>query len=107
MLVLSRKAGEAIVLAGNIKIQVLGIEHDRVKLGVEAPPDVLVLRSELLRDQYRGEHRDAHYEQREPAAPPRQRYELDLPIEPASAQQPRPFSPRQPRYHRPQNGREY
>lgn len=107
MLVLSRKAGEAIVLAGNIKIQVLGIEHDRVKLGVEAPPDVLVLRSELLRDPYRGEHRDAHYEQREPATPPRQRYEFELPIESAPPQQPRPFSPRQPRYHRPQNGREY
>lgn len=114
MLVLSRKAGEAIILAGNIKIQVLGIEHDRVKLGVEAPPDVLVLRSELLRDQYRGEYRDAaHYEQheqheqREPAAPPRQRYEFELPIESAPARQPRPYSPRQPRYNRPQNGREY
>jgi carbon storage regulator len=48
MLVLSRKPGEAIVLAGNITIQVLSIEHDRVKLGVDAPPDVLVLRSELV-----------------------------------------------------------
>ncbi len=48
MLVLSRKSGEAIVLAGNITIQVLGIEHDRVKLGVDAPPDVLVLRAELV-----------------------------------------------------------
>lgn len=52
MLVLSRKPGEAIVLAGNITVYVLGIEGDRVKLGVDAPPDVLVLRSELLRDQY-------------------------------------------------------
>jgi carbon storage regulator len=48
MLVLSRKPGEAIVLAGNITIRVLGIEHDRVKLGVDAPADVLVLRSELV-----------------------------------------------------------
>ncbi len=48
MLVLSRKSGEAIVLAGNITIQVLGIEHDRVKIGVDAPPDVLVLRAELV-----------------------------------------------------------
>lgn len=52
MLVLSRKPGEAIVLAGNITVYVLGIEGDRVKLGVDAPPDVLVLRSELVRDQY-------------------------------------------------------
>jgi carbon storage regulator CsrA len=48
MLVLSRKSGEAIVLAGNITIQVLGIEHDRVKIGVDAPADVLVLRAELV-----------------------------------------------------------
>jgi len=48
MLVLSRKAGEAIVLAGTVTVYVLGIEHDRVKIGVDAPPDVLVLRSELV-----------------------------------------------------------
>ena len=52
MLVLSRKAGEAIVLGGNITVYVLGVEGDRVKLGVDAPPEVLVLRSELLRNQY-------------------------------------------------------
>jgi len=51
MLVLSRKAGEAIVLGGNIKVYVLSIEHDRIKLGVDAPADVLVLRSELVPDQ--------------------------------------------------------
>jgi carbon storage regulator len=51
MLVLSRKAGEAIVLGGNIRIYVLSIEHDRIKLGVDAPPDVLVLRSELIPEQ--------------------------------------------------------
>jgi carbon storage regulator len=63
VLVLSRKAGEAIVLAGNITVYVLGIEHDRVKLGVEAPPDVLVLRSELVYDQYPAE-------QERPTQPP-------------------------------------
>lgn len=93
MLVLSRKAGEAIVLAGNIKIQVLGIENDRVKLGVEAPPDVLVLRSELLRDQYRDECPDQR-EYREQAA---EQARQPLPA------QPRPNTPRQPRYIRPQN----
>ena len=97
MLVLSRKAGEAIILAGNIKIQVLGIENDRVKLGVEAPPDVLVLRSELLRDQYRDEPR-------EPAEPQREHYEMELPSAP---ERPRPYTSRPPRYIRPQNGRQY
>lgn len=110
MLVLSRKMGEAIVLAGNIKIQVLGIEHDRVKLGVEAPPDVLVLRSELLRDQYPEEQQVHHHPEqrvsRERTGSPRQQYEHDLPIEAAPAPQ-RPFSPRPLRYNRSPNGRQY
>ncbi len=48
MLVLRRKAGEAIVLNQVIKIRVLGVEGDRVKLGIDAPPDVIVVREELL-----------------------------------------------------------
>ena len=48
MLILSRRNHESIVLAGNISIHILGIEGDRVKLGVDAPPDVIVLRSELV-----------------------------------------------------------
>lgn len=47
MLVLRRKAGEAIVLNGVVTIRVLGVEGDRVKLGIDAPPDVIVLREEL------------------------------------------------------------
>ncbi len=50
MLVLRRKAGEAIVLNQVIKIRVLGVEGDRVKLGIDAPPDVIVVREELLDD---------------------------------------------------------
>jgi len=48
MLVLRRKAGEAIVLNQVIIIRVLGVEGDRVKLGIDAPPDVIVVREELL-----------------------------------------------------------
>lgn len=50
LLVLKRKPNESVVLNGVIKIYVLGIEHDRVKLGFEAPPDVQIVRSELLDD---------------------------------------------------------
>ena len=50
MLVLRRKAGEAIVLNGVIKIYVLAVEGERVKLGIEAPPDVVIVRQELLDD---------------------------------------------------------
>jgi carbon storage regulator len=48
MLVLRRKAGEAIVLNGDIIIQVLAVEGERVKLGISAPPEVVIVRSELL-----------------------------------------------------------
>ncbi|HUE69762.1 MAG TPA: carbon storage regulator [Pirellulaceae bacterium] len=47
MLVLSRKATERIRLGDNIVVTVVRVSGDRVRLGIEAPPDVLVLRDEL------------------------------------------------------------
>ena len=47
MLVLSRKTDEAIVLDGNVRITILGVKGDRVRLGIEAPRDVSVDRSEV------------------------------------------------------------
>ena len=49
MLVLRRKVGETLVLAGVIKVSVLAVEGGRVKIGITAPPDVEVVREELLR----------------------------------------------------------
>lgn len=54
MLVLRRKAGEAIVLNGTITIHVLAVEGERVKLGINAPPEVVIVRSELLEGQAPG-----------------------------------------------------
>ena len=48
MLVLTRKVDQGIVIAGNIYIRVLGVERDRVKIGIAAPKEILVLRQELL-----------------------------------------------------------
>jgi carbon storage regulator len=50
MLVLVRKQQQGIWIQGGITIQVLGIERDRVKLGIIAPGDVKVMRQELLVD---------------------------------------------------------
>jgi carbon storage regulator len=50
MLVLVRKQQQGIWIQGGITIQVLGIERDRVKLGIIAPSDVKVMRQELLVD---------------------------------------------------------
>jgi carbon storage regulator len=47
MLILSRKVDDAIRIQRNIVVTVLGIEGERVKLGIHAPRDVLILRQEL------------------------------------------------------------
>jgi len=47
MLVLSRKEGERIRLGDSIVLTIVRTSGDKVRLGIEAPPDVLVLREEL------------------------------------------------------------
>ena len=47
MLVLNRKEADAIVINGTIKIKVLRIKRHTICLGIDAPLDVSVLRSEL------------------------------------------------------------
>ncbi len=54
MLVLTRKIDQGIVISGNIYVRVLGVERDRVKIGVSAPLDVTVLRQELIDRQREG-----------------------------------------------------
>lgn len=48
MLVLTRKKGEAIVIDGGLKITVLEVHGNSTRLGIEAPKEVPVMRSELL-----------------------------------------------------------
>jgi carbon storage regulator len=50
MLVLSRKCGEKIVIGGDIVVEVLGVQGDRIKLGITAPYSVPIVREELLRN---------------------------------------------------------
>ena len=49
MLVLRRKVGESIILDGVISVSVLAVEGERVKIGITAPPDVTIVREELLK----------------------------------------------------------
>jgi carbon storage regulator len=47
MLVLSRKEAEKIRLGDNIVVTVVRVSGDKVRLGIDAPPDIVVLREEL------------------------------------------------------------
>jgi carbon storage regulator len=47
MLVLTRKVGEEIVIAGNIHVTILEVHGDRVRVGVKAPPSIRVDRAEV------------------------------------------------------------
>lgn len=48
MLVVSRKPGESIHIGDNIILTVLDVRGDKVRLGIDAPLEVRVLRTELL-----------------------------------------------------------
>jgi len=47
MLVLTRRLSESIVIQGDITVTVLEISGERVKIGIDAPANVLILRQEL------------------------------------------------------------
>ncbi len=47
MLILSRKVGEQIRIAGDIVVVVTAIQGDRIKIAIEAPKSIRVLRGEL------------------------------------------------------------
>ena len=47
MLVLSRKTRDAIVIGHDVRVMVLSIGRDQVRLGISAPPDVEVHREEV------------------------------------------------------------
>jgi carbon storage regulator len=49
MLVLTRKTGEAVVIDGTTILRVLEIKTGRVRIGIDAPPDVRVDRAEVFR----------------------------------------------------------
>jgi carbon storage regulator len=47
MLVLSRKTNQSIMIGDDIRIVVVGVDRDQVKIGIEAPRSVPVHRSEI------------------------------------------------------------
>ncbi len=48
MLVLRRKEGQSLIIGDNIIVKVIEIEGRSVKIGIEAPKDISIVREELL-----------------------------------------------------------
>ena len=49
MLVLTRKVGERILIGENITVTVVKLTSGGVRIGIDAPPEVAVVREELAR----------------------------------------------------------
>jgi len=49
MLILTRRIGEAILMDGGVRVVVLGSDSNGVRLGIEAPPSVGILREEVVK----------------------------------------------------------
>jgi carbon storage regulator len=47
MLILTRKEGEKVFIGSDIKISIISVSENQVKVGIEAPPNVKILREEL------------------------------------------------------------
>ena len=52
MLVLSRKLSQQIMIGPDISVTVVKIDKNHVRLGIKAPPEVAILREELLARQH-------------------------------------------------------
>jgi len=50
MLVLSRKVNEVILINNNIEVRINRIEGDTVKIGIQAPKEVSIIRKEIALD---------------------------------------------------------
>jgi carbon storage regulator len=48
MLVLSRNANEGIRIGNDVRVSIVRISGNKVRIGIEAPDDVVVLRDELV-----------------------------------------------------------
>jgi len=58
VLILTRKVEQGIVIDEHTRVRVLSIDGERVKIGIEAPKHITVLREELL-EEVVGENREA------------------------------------------------
>jgi carbon storage regulator len=49
MLILTRKPEETIIIGDDIKVTILGVSHNQIRIGIQAPKDIPVHREEIYR----------------------------------------------------------
>ncbi len=54
MLILTRKLGESVIVGDNIRITVVKIDKQQIKLGIDASKNVIVDREEIVKKKKRG-----------------------------------------------------
>ena len=72
MLVLTRKKNESIVISDNIKVTVVEIRGDKVRLGIEAPREIEVHRQEVYEQIHGKRDDDSPHETHAAHVPPSQ-----------------------------------
>lgn len=53
MLILSRRIGETLVVGDNVKITILSVKGNQIRIGVEAPKEISIKRGELDEDKFK------------------------------------------------------
>ena len=48
MLILTRKPGESLIIGEDIKVTIFSVKGNQVRIGIDAPKDVHIVRDELL-----------------------------------------------------------
>lgn len=73
MLILTRKAEQGIIIGGDVVLRILSVDGERVKIGVEAPRSITVLREELVAEVADANQAAAAHPGERPALPARLR----------------------------------
>lgn len=50
MLVLARQSGESLIIGDNIEIKIVEVQGNKVKIGIDAPKQISILRKELVEE---------------------------------------------------------